>query len=438
MKHKILFLSILLVGFLKAGSSSAQEILTLEEAVRIALERNYDIRLARNNVEIEDLNVSWANAGLTPRVDAVLNDNNGIQTTRQTQADGSIRERNNARNSNLNYGAELNWTVFDGFGMFARHDQLQEFRKLSETELQQTVLTKVGEVMRTYYDLIQQKQQLSAYDSAIVISRMRLNVAQNRFTIGKAAKLAVLNAQVDLNTDTTNLLRQRELYINTKTLLNEIIGRDIATPFEVTDSIRIDASLTLGHLSSLAQQQNPSLKAAGINKRIAELDKKQVRAIRYPAVGVNSGYNFSRSESALGFATSSSGRGFTYGLSASVNLFNGGLQRRNEKIAELQIKNAQIDQEKTNQTISSQLTRAYQVYLTNLDLVTLEKNNVEISRRNQEITLDKYELGTLTPVEFRDAQLNYLNAKVRYSNAQYLAKIAEIALKEIAGNLPLQ
>ncbi|MFC5271810.1 TolC family protein [Adhaeribacter terreus] len=437
MKHKFLFLGVLLAALFTAGQSKAQEILTLEEAVRIALERNYDIRLARNNVEIEDLNVSWANAGFTPRVDAVLNDNNGIQTTRQTQSDGTIRERNNARNSNVNYGVEMNWTIFDGFRMFARHDQLQEFRRLSETELQQTVLTKVGEVMRTYYDLIQQQQQLLAYDSAISISRTRLNVAQNRFTIGKAAKLAVLNAQVDLNTDTTNLLRQQELYSNTKTLLNEIIGRDIATPFEVTDSIRIDTSLTLGQLSDLAQQQNPNLKAAGINKRIAELDKKQVRALRYPAVGVNSGYNFSRSESALGFATSSSGRGLTYGLSASVNLFNGGLQRRNEKIAELQIKNAQIDQEKTNQTINSQLTRAYQVYLTNLNLVTLEKKNVEISRRNLEITLDKYKLGTLTPVEFRDAQLNHLNAEVRYSNSQYQAKIAEIALKEIAGNLPL-
>ena len=425
-------------SFFLASQSHAQEILTLEEAVRIALEKNYDIRLARNNVEIEDLNVSWANAGLTPRVDAVLNDNNGIQTTRQTQADGSIRERNNARNSNLNYGAELNWTVFDGFAMFARHDQLQEFRKLSETELQQTVLTKVGEVMRTYFDLIQQKQQLAAYDSAIVISRMRLNVAQNRFTIGKAAKLAVLNAQVDLNTDTTNLLRQHALYANTKTVMNEIIGRDIATPFEVTDSIRIDNSLTLGQLAGLAQQQNPSLKAAGINKRIAELDKKQVRANRYPAVGVNTGYNFSQSESALGFATSSTGRGLTYGLSASVNLFNGGLQRRNEKIAEVQIKNAQVDQERINQNLNSQLTTAYQTYLTNLSLVGLEKKNVEISRRNLEITLDKYRLGTLTPVEFRDAQLNHLNAEVRYSNAQYQAKIAEIALKEIAGNLPLQ
>lgn len=427
----------MLVSLLGAGRSSAQELLTLEDAVKLSLENNFDIRLARNNVAIDDLNVSWANAGLTPSIGATLNDNNGIQTTRQTQADGSIRERNNARNANLNYGVGLNWTIFDGFGMFARHDQLQEFRKLSESELQQTILTRVSDVMSTYYNLTQQQQQLKAYDSAIVISRMRVTTAQNRFTIGKAARLEVLNAQVDLNTDTTNLLRQRELYANTKTLLNELMGRQIDTDFRVADNLSIDPQLTLGGLSDLALQQNPALQAAVINKRVAELQLKQVRANRYPTVGVNTGYNFSHSESALGFATSATGRGLTYGLSASVNLFNFGLQRRNEKIAGIQIKNAELQQQQTNQNIQAQLTTSYQTYLTNLSLVELEQRNVEISRRNLEITLDKYRLGTLTPVEFRDAQVNHLNAEVRYSNAQFQAKLAEVALKELAGNLTL-
>src|SRR5688572_3190846 len=439
MKHKILFLVLTLVtAIFAAAPAKAQEILTLEEAVRIALEKNYDIRLSKNNLEIDETNVSWANAGLLPRIDATLNDNNGILTTSQTQSDGSIRERNNARNSNLNYGVGLTWTIFDGFSMFARHEQLQELRKLGETELQQTILTKVGDVMSTYYDLVQQQQQLRAFDSAIVISRMRVTIAQNRFTIGKAARLDVLNAQVDLNTDTTNLLRQQALYKNTKTLLNEILARDVNTDFRVAEEIQLDNSLTLGGLTELAQKQNPSVRAALINKRVAELDLKQVRGSRFPTVGVNTGYNFSRSESALGFATSSTGRGLTYGLSASVNLFNGGLQRQNEKIARIVIQNTQLQQEQIDLNIKSQLTTAYQDYTTSLSLVNLERNNQEIAKRNLEITLDKYRLGTLTPLEFRDAQLNNLQAEVRYSNAQYQAKLAEITLKEIAGNLNLQ
>lgn len=438
MKYKFIFLSLFfLATFFTAGKSKAQEVLTLEEAVKIALERNYDIKLAANNREIDDVNISLANAGFLPVVDATLANNHGIQTTTQTQSDGSIRERNGARNSNLNYGVGLNWTIFDGFRMFARYDQLKELRKLGDAELQQTILARVSDVMSTYYNLIQQQQQLRAYDSAIIISRMRLTIAQNRFTIGKAARLAVLNAQVDLNTDTTNLLRQRELYANTRIRLNELLARDVNIPFRVADTISIDDRLTLDQLTEMAFRQNPELRAAVINKRVAELDLKQVRANRYPAIGVNTGYNFSESQSALGFTTQSKGRGLTYGLSASVNLFNGGLQRRNEKIANILIENSQLEYERLDQNIRAQLASSYQTYLTSLSLVSLENSNKEIARKNLDITLEKFRLGSITPVEFRDAQLNYLNADVRYSNAQYQAKLAEIALKEIAGNLNL-
>lgn len=438
MKYRFLFLSLLLLaGIFQADPAKAQEILTLQEAVKIALERNYDIKLAQNNLAIDKLNESRANAGMLPFVDANLTNIHGIQNSSQTQADGTIRERNGARSSSLNYGVGLNWTIFDGFGMFARYDQLQELRKIGETELQQTILARVGDVMSTYYNLIQQQQQLKAYDSAILISRMRLNIAQNRFTIGKAARLAVLNAQVDLNTDTTNLLRQRELYANTRVQLNELLARDVNIQFRVEDSIRIDDQLKLDQLYEMASQQNPSLRAAIIGKRVAQLELKRVKANRYPLVGVNSGYTFTESQSVLGFTTQASGRGLTYGITASVPLYNGGLQRRNEKIAGILIDNSRLEYERLNQNILSQLSTSFQTYQTSLSLVNLENNNRDLARKNLEITMEKYRLGSITPVEFRDAQLNFLNADVRYSNAQYQAKLAEISLRELAGNLNL-
>jgi outer membrane protein TolC len=170
---------------------------------------------------------------------------------------------------------------------------------------------------------------------------------------------------------------------------------------------------------------------------VAELELKQVKANRYPTINLNTGYNFNRSESALGFATLNTGRGLSYGVSASVNIFNGFLQRRTEQNASTLIENAQLQYEQTNLNIKSQLATAYQTYLTSLTLVTLEENNQKIAKQNLDITLDKYRLGSISPVEFRDAQLNYLNARVRFNNAQYLAKVAEISLKEIAGALNL-
>jgi outer membrane protein TolC len=152
-------------------------------------------------------------------------------------------------------------------------------------------------------------------------------------------------------------------------------------------------------------------------------------------VNLTSGYNFTESQSSLGFTSENSSRGFTYGFNASMNIFDGFNQNRNEKVAKLQIENSQIAIEQQNMILNTQLSTAYQTYLTNLELIELEDSNESIAKQNLEITLDKFRIGTITTLEFRTAQLNYVNAKVRHSNAEYQAKLSEIALKELAGNI---
>ncbi|MCD0465295.1 TolC family protein [Flavobacterium sp. ENC] len=434
MNTKILFSSIVL-SFFCLAKMQAQEVLTIEDAMKIALENNFEIRIATNNSKISETNVTVGNAGMLPVATASVTDNNSIQNSKQTRQDGTSTSLDNAKNNSLNYGVSIGWTIFDGMKMFARHDQLKELQKLGDSELKRIILAKIGQVNSAYYDLFQQQQQLAALDTTIVISNQRLTLAKNRFTIGKASKLEVLNAQVDLNSDQVALLRQKESYANAKILLNQYLARDPKIDFKVTDQVTVDNKLVLADLIDLAQKQNPALETQIINKRVAELQLKQVKADRYPVVRLTSGYNFAESESSLGFTSSTSARGLNYGFNATLNVFDGFNQHRNEKIAKLQIENSQIAIEQQNMILNSQLSIAFQTYLTNLELIDLEEDNEAIARQNLQITLDKFKIGTITTIDFRTAQLNYVNAKVRYSNAQYEAKLSEIALKELAGNI---
>jgi outer membrane protein TolC len=424
-----------LVLFFFASAVHAQELLTVEEAVKIALENNFQIRIASNELEIDKAGVNIGNAGMLPKVGATLNNNNSIQNSSQTRADGNLIELDNAKNNSLNYGVVLDWTLFDGFRMFARYDQLKELEKLGEAQLKLAVLTRVSDVMIAYYDLVQQQQQLTALDSTLVISEQRLNLANNRFTIGKSSKLEVLNAKVDLNTDLTTILRQKELFVNTKIRLNEILARDTKADFKVIEEITLGEQLFLPELESLAQKQNPLLQAQIINKNIAQLKLKQVRAGRYPTIVASTGYVFSESESSLGFTTSTNSRGWNYGFSARLNIFDGFMQNQNEKIAKIQIENTDLEIEQQKQTLQSQLGTTYQTYLTNISLIELERSNETIAKENLDITMEKFRIGTIPTIEFRTAQLNYINAIVRYSNAKFQAKLSEISLKEFAGNL---
>lgn len=426
------FLFIFSGGFLYA-----QQLLTVGEAVEIALENNYGIKLAKNNLKIDQNSVSWGNAGILPRIEANITDNNSIQNLSQTRSDGSDVERSNAKNNSLNYGVRMDWTLFNGFGMFARYDQLKQLEALGEVQLKQTILDRVSNTMIIYYELVQQKQELAAMDSTLVISQQRVELAENRFTIGKASKLEVLNAQVDINTDKTLYARQMERYAHTKIRLNEILARDPKTDFTVVEFMLVDESLSLPDLETLAKEQNPDLQAQLINKRIAELEFKRVRASRYPTIVGTTGYTFSESESSLGFTTSSSAQGFNYGISASVNIFDGFNQKRNEQAAKIQLENTEIAIKQQAQTLQSQLEMAYQTYRTNVSLIGVEESNQTIARENMDITVEKFRIGTISTFEFRTAQLNYINAKVRFSEATYQAKLSEIMLKQLAGNLTL-
>ncbi|MBF2708562.1 TolC family protein [Flavobacterium soyangense] len=435
MKNLKILLQSVVLFFFCILKMNAQEVLTIEDAVKITLENNYEIKIASNNLNIDKANVTTGNAGMLPKVTATVVDNNGIQNLSQTRADGTVNSLNNAKNSNLNYGAGLDWTVFNGFKMFAKLDQLKELQKLGETQLKLTIITKISNLNAVYFELVNQQQQLAALDTTIEISNQRLTLAKNRFTIGKASKLEVLNAQVDLNTDKTNLLRQKELYANTKIILNQVMARDAKIDFKVVDVIEVDKSLLLPELTALAEKQNPELETQIINQRISELQLKQIKGERYPTLNLTSGYVFSENKSGLGFTTQSSGQGLNYGFRASLNLFDGFAQNRNEKIAKIEIDNAKLAIDQQNQKLNSQITAFYQTYLTNLELINLEYENEAIAKQNMGITVDKFRIGTITTLEFRTAQLNYVNAKVNYSKAQFQAKLTEILLKELAGNL---
>ena len=427
-----------------AFTASAQRVplLTLKEAVELALKNNYNIKLSGNNIAIAQNNVTLGNAGILPLISGDVSTSNSVQNTKQTRVDATgnstTTEINGARNSSVNYGVNLTWTIFDGFAMFANYDQLKQLNQLSQITARDTIESTIADVISTYYDLVSQNQQVKALKGAIDISRTQLRYANDKFEVGRSSKLDVLNAQVNLNTDTSTLLTQIQQYKSLQIRMNQLMVRDLQTDFSVADTIIIDQTMTLGNIINQAQTANPGIRASQINRSLAEINLRQVKATRYPQVGVNSGYAFTNSTTPAGFARAQNNRGLTYGLSASINIFNGSNQWRRERNARLQIDNAAINVNKTKQHIDAQINNFYIDYLSGLDQVKLNQANVIIAKKNLDISLEKYKLGNITPLEIREAQRNYLNAQSRYFQAQYQAKSAEITLKEITNSINIQ
>lgn len=416
----------------------AQERLTLQEAISIALKNNYDIKLISNDLAVAHNNVNLGNAGILPQVGVDFSTGGSRQNTVQTQASGTQKVTDGARSTNMAYGVGLNWTIFDGFKMFATYDKLKALEKQGEVNAKGVILSTISQVITTYFDLVKQQQLAIAADSAMDVSVLRLKIANNKLQLGKGSKLDVLAAQVDYNTDTSNYLQQKNLCVTYMVRLNQLMVRPLDIRFSVVNDLSLDEAMNYSTLAGQTEQLNPSLQAAFIDKKIAELALKEVKANKYPIISLNSGYEFNRSTSPTGFNTQFRANGLTYGITASLPIFNGFLQRQNERNAKIAISSSELTFEKTKQDLLAQLSTAYQNYSTYLELVKLEKRNVDLAKQNLSITLDKYRLGSIAPLELREAQKNAIDANSRYVETQYQAKLAEITLKELSGTLNIQ
>jgi len=416
----------------------AQEKLSLQDAISIALKNNYDIKLVNNDVAIAKNNVNLGNAGILPMAVGTFNTGGSRQNTVQTQSTGAQRIVDGARSTNMSYGVGLDWTVFDGFTMFANYDRLKALEQQGAIVAKGQILTTISDVINAYFNVVKQQQLVLASDSAIDVSTYRLKIANNKLEIGRGSKLDVVAAKVDYNTDTSNYLQQKNLLNNYMVTLNQLMARDANIKFTADNQMVIDNNLNYTELASQTETLNPELQSAFIAKKIAELNLKQIKGNRYPRVSLNTGYDFNRNANPTGFSTQSRSNGYTYGLTASVPIFNGFLQRQNERNAKIQISSSALTLEKTRQDIIAQLTSAYQNYSTYLELIKLERGNVNLAKENLDITLEKYRLGSIAPLELREAQRNALDANNRYLEIQYQAKLAEITLKELSGTLNIQ
>jgi outer membrane protein len=415
-----------------------QDTLKLQDAISTALKNNYDIRLVNNQVTIAKNNVNAGNAGMLPTLGGNFSDGGSRQNTTQTRSTGAQVEANGVRNTSMSYGAALDWTIFDGFQMFTNYDRLKELQKQGEAGAKSTILTTISNVLSAYYAVVRQQKLVRATDSAMVISRLRVEIADNKLQIGRGSKLDVLTAKVDYNTDTTTYLQQKNILNTSRITLNQLMARDLNIMFAADEKVEIESNLKLSELERLTMQLNPDLQYAIINKRLADLNLKAVKGQRYPVIALNGGYQFSRSNSPTGFTTKQRANGLTYGLTANLNFFNGFLQRQNERNAKVEISSSTLTLDKTKQDVSALLVSTYQNYLTNLDLLKVETGNVDLARQNLDITFEKYRLGSISPLELREAQRNSINAIIRFLDAQYQAKLTEINLKEVSGTLKVQ
>jgi len=121
-----------LTGIVFSFSLKAQDSLSFRNCIEIGLERNYSLMMVRNMEQMTRNNYQYGIMNMMPTLGATGTATNSVIDSRQQLFSGDIRERDNAKSNSLNANIALNWTIFDGFGMFVRYRQLNEVLEMGK------------------------------------------------------------------------------------------------------------------------------------------------------------------------------------------------------------------------------------------------------------------------------------------------------------------
>lgn len=282
-----------------------QNILSKEDALAIALEKNFGIQVSKNNLEISKNNSSILNSGFLPSVS--LNGGSNLTTSNSEIAfpgqfieDGSPRTNlnlDNQESQRFNGGVNLNYTLFDGMGRRFTYKILKEQYALSELQLRETIEFTIIQLYSVYFNVAQLTESKSIFKQALEVSKERQLRAESAFKFGQANKLVVLNAQVDVTNDSISVLEITQQLDNAKRDLNLLLSQSMDNQYSVSTQVNFVPEIQLVEMLKTPQANNVSLLKQKQNAQINSYDIKVSQSGYLPSIGLIGSYGWNLNQS---------------------------------------------------------------------------------------------------------------------------------------------
>ena len=432
--QKISFI-VLLLGLLFSQEINAQNNLSLKEAVTIAIQNSYDIKLVENNLSIAQNNNNYGVAGGLPTVTANGNNNNTLTTISQTFPDASRNTtRSGVDGSTLNGGLTATMILFNGYRIAATKDRLESIQKQTEAALQVQMLNTSSTVMQQYYNVIRQVAFLKTIEKSIEASEQRVAIVKTRQELGVANQADLLQSSLDLNA----LLQAKQNQLLVLDQVKADLFNSMVVPansnYVFTDSIQVDQKMILSDVES-KMKAHPLLQSAQQLINVNQFLEKETKALMYPTLRANTGFNYNSNKSAAGFILLNESYGPFLGFNLSIPIYAGTANKRAYKNAQINTVSAKIQYDNTAQNLSTELFKTYQNYQNSLKQTPVEIENYKMSDALLTLVMERFKLGEATIVDVKQAQQSFETAGFRLTSLQFSAKIAEIELKRLSNQL---
>jgi len=425
------------VFILTASGLSAQENLTISKAIKNTLENNLDIKISENLEKIAKNNSSILNNNYLPNIQLGSDVNTNVQNIEIETPGGLSGALDNTQTDNSSAVVSLNYNLIDASGRKYNFKKSKELYSKSKLEAKEIIENTLLQLFTVYFDVGRLTEEEKILKDILEISKKRHERKLSQYEYGQTNNLEVLNAQVDVNSDSINLLNLSNKLNNAKRDLNLIMNIELESDFDIDTNLSFLKRDELSILFTNDIKNNTRFLIAEKDVIISDLEKKVAKFSYLPTLGLSGSYGWNESinDNPYAFYNKSITDGFSAGVNIRWDIFRGGKKIIANKNATINQENFALVKEKTILDLKKELKNAFQSHLNNLFILEAQNQNLETNKNNFDRNLERYNVGQVSSIEFRSAQLNLLNAELSNNSARFRAKISEAYFLKISGEL---
>ena len=423
------------IVILSFSLSNGQDKLTVNDAVKLALENNLDIKISENQNEILKNNASFLNSGYLPRVSSRVGFNKSNQNIEIETPNNLSGKLDNMKSENSFSNVSIEYILFDNNGRKFNYKKSKELSNRSGLEVKEVIENTLLQLYTVFYEVCRLSEEKDIVKSSLEISKSRFERNKIKFDFGQSTKLELLNAEVDVNTDSIRYLNAVKNLSNAKRDLNLVMNVDLNSDYILDKEIVYNSAENIINFYDNASKNNTKLKIYAKSVEISDFELKSIRSTYLPTVGLNGSYDWNESinDNPYAFFNKNIYDGISGGINLRWDIFNQGKRITANKNAKVMLENSKIEKEKAFLIFQKELNNSYETYNNNLFILEVQEQSLNTSNNNFLRNLEKYDIGIVSSIEFRNAQLNLLNAKLSRNTARYEAKLSELYFLKISG-----
>ncbi|MBS1491457.1 MAG: TolC family protein [Bacteroidetes bacterium] len=447
---------IILFLLLLASPVRSQDLLTLEDVIRITIENNFDIEVAKNNIQVAKNNnniglvgggqstggtVVGGTTGMLPQISigagspqSPLGFGRTTSTLKYSNPAANITDQT-LNSKSYAPSIVVTWYFFDGLKMFATKSKLNRAEELSNLQYRLTVENTLLASLTAYYQMISIKQFIKSLQTSLMLGEDQKKLAQEKLKAGIGSAVDVLQTQIDYNNILVQISQQQNLLNEQRINLNLSLKRLPDVDFSVPDTIVIQTKPEYTSALDNTYKNNNSILIGRKNLEIDRLAMKEFRANAWPKIGITGNYNYFYSSNDIGFMRLNQNYGYNGGFIFSWTILNNLTTRTAIKNSTLQIASDNTRLEASELQEKSNLYKAYLSFQNNLKIIDLGKQSVQLSNQNLYIAAQRFKQGLSTYIEYRTVQQSYETAQYQLSQAAYSTKLSELNFLKAQGLL---